>query len=280
MKFFKYQSLGNDFVLIDAMNNQTLWSSLTKNDIIFICHRHFGVGADGVLVITEASHHAQVQCKIFNADGCQAELCINGVRCVAHYLFTQCHFSNQFELHMNNRLITCQVKKQHYNTIHITLNTGKAESCVKKTIQVSNKSITGDVIQFSNPHFVLFKRANVHTLLTEGQYISKHSDFPHQTNVAYVSPTKAKNNSYDISFYERGVGITLSCGSGVSAVMWALYQHKKITPLTPITLKMQGGGMQSYIDQDNQVIQEATAALIFSGTGVRLNDSKSTQPRQ
>jgi len=265
MKFFKYQSLGNDFILIDAITDQKLWSSLKTNDINSICHRHFGIGADGVLVIRQTSKNETAQGRIFNSDGSEAELCINGIRCMAHYLFTQHHFPNQFTLNMNQRSITCHVKKQDSSNIHIELNTGKAEFYQEKTINLSNQSMTGDFIQFSNPHFIIFKEVNNDILLSEGKHISKHPDFPHQTNVAYVTKTNSKENSYDISFYERGAGVTLSCGSGVSAVMWALYQHKKINTLTPITLQMKGGVMQSYIDKNNNIIQEADAHLIFTG---------------
>lgn len=265
MKFFKYQSLGNDFVLIDAIAHQQLWSAFKKNDIKCICHRHFGIGADGVLVIRRISKNENVQCKIFNSDGSEAELCINGIRCIAHFLFTQYHFPIQFVLNMTQRSILCDIKKQNSANIHIILNTGKAESYEKKVIHLSNQPITGNFIQFSNPHFVIFKEISDKDLLFEGESISKHSHFPHQTNVAYVSQTDLKKNSYDLSFYERGVGMTLSCGSGVSAVMWALYQHNKINQSTYVTLKMRGGTMQSYLDKHNNIIQEANVTLVFVG---------------
>lgn len=264
MKFLKYQSLGNDFILIDAIAEPSIRSAFTKIKIQSMCHRHFGIGADGILVIYRLTTNDPVQCEILNSDGSIAELCINGIRCIAHYLFTYHHFPAQFPLKMDKRTIDCYITKNADNDIHITLNTGKAESYHEQTIILpGEKSIAGAAIKFSNPHFIIFKTPNEAILLNEGKVISTHAGFSHQTNVAYV--TQEKENTYRASFYERGAGITLSCGSGASAIMWALYQQKKINAESSITLHMSGGAMQCYIDKDHNIIQKANAKLVYQG---------------
>jgi diaminopimelate epimerase len=266
MEFFKYQSLGNDFILIDGIATPELLSTLPPKKVKSICHRHFGIGADGVLFIYKPTPNKPVQCQILNSDGSTAELCINGIRCVAHYLFTHHHCPTEFILDMGKRSINCQIITHTKSSFHIILNTGKAESYHKQTIMLPNKqSICGDFIQFSNPHFIIFKTVDNEQLHHEGKIISTHNAFPHQTNVAYVSEENTQKNIYAISFYERGVGVTLSCGSGASAVMWALYQRKKITIDSKIILQMSGGIVECSIDKDQNIIQKADAHLVFKG---------------
>ena len=266
MEFFKYQSLGNDFILLDAIASTSSLTHLKPSYIKSLCHRHFGIGADGILTIYPTKASDVIQCDIFNSDGSTAELCINGIRCIANYLFIHHHFPNQFTLKMGGRLIHCHIEGDHQSNTQVTLNTGRAQSYQTKTIQLSEESIDGDCVEFSNPHFIIFKQANDDTVHREGSIISTHTAFKNRTNVAYVNESQSKEKIYDVSFYERGSGITLSCGSGASAVIWALYKRGEIQRLEKIQLCTQGGSTKCYIDHDNNIIQTADAHLVFKGS--------------
>jgi diaminopimelate epimerase len=272
MEFFKYQSLGNDFILFDALKKDSTPLTFKSADVQRICHRHFGIGADGILTIHRPQADSYVYCEIFNNDGSKAELCINGIRCIAHYLVTNHSFEDHFTLKMDKRLIQCQIQKSAPDKVQIILDTGSAESYQVKTISLSHqRPITGDYVRFSNPHFIVFSDIHDMDLKKEAARISTHSDFKDQTNVSYITQKSSKGREYDISFYERGVGPTLSCGSGASAAMWALYQRQKIKRLEKIQLHTQGGLLQCYIDAHDHIIQEASAQLVFKGQLTHFN---------
>jgi diaminopimelate epimerase len=262
MEFIKYQSLGNDFIILDQLK-KTAFRRLSITDIQALCRRQLGVGADGILIMHRQTVTQPIQCGIFNSDGTKAQLCVNGIRCVAHYLVTAYDFPNHFSLEMGSRLITCSIQK-HQSTIKIILNTGKIQLCCIKTIElIDQSSIRGDYIDFSNPHFVIHDAASKTRVLTEGASISTHPDFPNQTNVSYIYQTAP--SEYAIAFYERGAGMTLSCGSGACAAIWSLFQRGKIKQMEKIKLHTQGGSLICYIDADNNIIQEAGASLVFTG---------------
>src|SRR5438045_267055 len=111
--FVKYHSLGNDFIVFDwykrpsfYMHNE-LQEASWKQFVIDMCNRHYGVGADGIVIITNSQQAGMPEMLIFNADGTQAESCLNGLRCVAKYLFTEYHFPESFNIKLGQRIIEC-----------------------------------------------------------------------------------------------------------------------------------------------------------------------------
>ncbi len=129
-------------------------------------------------------------------------------------------------------------------------------------LSISGKVLSGHIVSVGNPHFVIQQKIGLNWLQINGARIEQHRDFPNRTNVEFVWPMDESNN-YKILVHERGCGITLACGSGAAAVMRTLYQLRKVTNNEKIMLNMQGGTIESYLDNDDNVIQQAPAALIF-----------------
>jgi diaminopimelate epimerase len=261
--FYKYQSLGNDYVLFDwlgkTINNvdnviqSDNWSTVVKH----LCDRHFGIGSDGVLVIRK-NLLKQIEAVMFNADGSLGYKCLNGLRCVAHYLVGEKKFPCDLEIFMGDKLMQCSVKDE------IVINVGKVDYQGQHKLSLADSVLTGHIVSAGNPHFVIQQQIDLSWLQTNGACIEQHSDFPNRTNVEFVWPIDESNN-YKILVHERGCGITLACGSGAAAVMRTLYELRKVKNNEKIMLNMQGGTLESYIDNNNDVIQRASATLVFQG---------------
>ena len=126
--FFKYQSLGNDFILLDWLDESKYdfdanWSKLVQ----CLCDRHYGIGADGVLIIRK--NGSELESLIFNADGSYGDKCLNGLRCVAHYLVIQKNYPPKLEIFMGNKLMQCEVGTK------VTINVGQANYQKQQQIQ-------------------------------------------------------------------------------------------------------------------------------------------------
>jgi len=261
MKFYKYQSVGNDFVLLDWMDRSDRevndeiaasdWSSWVKT----ICNRRLGVGADGLLIVK--SNDQQPEVLMFNADGSQAQRCFNGLRCAASFLYGQKKFSKQFEIIMQQS-INCQILSNNL----ITINVGKANYHKEHQIQIADKLLQGHIVNIGNPHFVILEKISLDWLRTHGNEIENYIDFPERTNVEFVWPDKS-NLVYHALVYERGCGITQACGTGAAAIMQTLYRLRKISKEQEITLNMPGGEIKSYLGADGSIIQTAPAMMVY-----------------
>jgi diaminopimelate epimerase len=265
MKFYKYQSVGNDFVLLDWTDrsdqeiNDEIAASDWPNWVEKICNRQLGVGADGLLVVKNKNQQPEVL--MFNADGSQAQRCFNGLRCAASFLYQQKKFPKQFEIIMQQP-INCQMLSENL----ITINVGKATYQKKHQIQIANKLLQGHIVNIGNPHFVILGKVFLDWLKAYGGEIENHVDFPERTNVEFVWP---ENDSvYYALVYERGCGITQACGTGAAAIMQTLYQQDKILKEKEISLNMPGGEIKSYLDVDGSIIQTAPATMVYADDAI------------
>lgn len=253
--FHKYQSLGNDFVLFDCIEKSNLefdsnWTEFVQQ----ICKRHFGVGADGVLIVTKKEDAFETL--IFNADGSNGFKCLNGLRCVANYLVRQKKHNHALKIFMGDQWIDCDVAKE------VNIKIKAPEYINSQTIKIADKELTGHIVSVGNPHFVIFESVDVEWLKDNGHLIEQHEIFPNRTNVEFVWQNQ---DGYNILVYERGCGITMACGTGAAAVMWTLYHEHKVSIDTPVKLNMLGGDLISQIDVDYNITQTALARLVFTG---------------
>ncbi len=211
LPFSKYSGLGNDFIFIDNRFLQLAFDSLVLQKL---CHRHLGIGADGVVVV-ESSSVADCKMRIYNPDGSEAKMCGNALRCL--YLFLEKinkESQKSYRVETCERLLTiskegdlvrCQMGNVHSVKLH-------------QLIKLSQLSITGHFLNTGVPHFIIFvdelDKVNVAIL---GETISHHPAFaPERTNVNFVS--KLGHSELEIRTFERGVeGETLACGTGACA---------------------------------------------------------------
>lgn len=245
MNFFKYESLGNDFIIFE--NEQ----QFTPEQIRALCNRNFGIGADGVLVVSTIQD--KIKAEIFNSDGSTPEVCYNGLRCVADFVHKKTD-KNKFTILMGKKEIACVVEE-----FGIVTNVGVGSFLGQETIF----TFIGDVINVGNPHFVIFEKIELDWLKQNGKLIESHIKFPNKINTEFV--WKIAPAKYETLVYERGCGITLACSSGAAAITIALLKRKEIKPDEKISISMLGGSLNSWISHNNEIFLEAGANMVFEG---------------
>ncbi len=281
--FYKYQSLGNDFIIIDAYNKdkellqEKISSPKWKKFVINSCKRHFGIGADGVLIISNGKSKTEIipELLVYNTDGSTAEICLNGLRCAALHLIDFHDIGRTFKFKSGKKIVTGSINK-NFITTKIS---GLLYSGIQK-IKIDNQELTGHVVNAGNPHFIFQKKVTKEWLAANGNKIESHKNFKNKTNVEFISPNlkdkkdiNRKNISdFDVLVYERGVGPTLSCSSGAAAICWYLYKNKKsektfnvIEETQKITLNFLGGQAICFVDKNKQVNVIASAKMVFKG---------------
>ncbi len=257
INFTKYHGTGNDFILIDNRKNQVSLSEvLIKN----LCDRHFGIGADG-LIILKKSEHYDFEMQYFNSDGKEGTMCGNGARCVIF-------FARQLGIIPNKTVFTA-IDGLHEGQI---LNINKDEAIAKiriNDISKIEKIENAYFIDTGSPHYILFsdniKNINIKK---EGKKIRYSKQFhPYGTNVDFV---EINNDQVFVRTYERGVEEeTLSCGTGVVAVAAAIYlRNNKLIVYNINTL---GGLLKvSFRPETNKrftdVWLEGTSNKVFNGS--------------
>ncbi len=251
--FYKYQGTGNDFILID--NRDLFFDKSNTDNIAKMCHRKFGIGADG-LILLENSENNDFKMVYFNADGNESTMCGNGGRCIVHFahflgiIDKRCTFEAIDGLHyasIENKQIKLQmidVPNVFPKSDSVFLDTGSPHHITfNDNIATINVKEKGKKIRYGKPYF------------TEG------------TNVNFVQ--QINNNTFKVRTYERGVeDETLSCGTGVTAVAIAAYETKKTTK-TSVILETLGGNLEvSFTPKNNSytnVFLKGTAIQVFKG---------------
>ena len=214
--FSKMHGLGNDFVVIDAINQRINGKRLP---IKKIADRHFGIGCDQVLLI-ESSAHADFLCRIFNSDGSEAEQCGNGLRCVARYVHELgLHASNTLTIETAAGLFPAEIRD--YDNICITFPPADLSASTHKfTLPPLAQEVTGSALSLGNPHFIIKLSDNpTITLNQAGFLVSTHSTFPEGANVGFVETVH--KDHIRLRTFERGSGETNACGSNACAAVAA-----------------------------------------------------------
>ena len=254
--FVKYHSLGNDFILFDWRHkdasavidsvHEPQWGPYVQE----LCRRHFGIGANGVLVLVQPN-----ELLIFNEDGSLAETCLNGLRCAADYLIS----NGSVQIRMGQRLCTCSLADGM-----IVSEVGRVECDSSETLSIGSETLLGYRVSVGNPHFIIMKETTERWLSCHGKSIESHELFPRKTNVEFVWPT-SEPFSYRVLVFERGCGLTLACGSGAAAITGLLANLGRISVGQKLTLQMPGGQIVSWIEPTGRVMLSAQAHQVFSG---------------
>ena len=265
INFIKMHGLGNDFVIIDRRIHNI---EITKQVISKLSDRKTGAGCDQVITIenkTSDTHDVNIQ--IFNPNGDSAEACGNGTRCVAKILFNENNSSNiklksmAGILHaqkINDKLISVNLGKISNNWAEIPL--AKKVDTMNLPIKFENLS-TGVAVNVGNPHVVFFgKNIEEFNLEKFGPQIENNSLFPEKINVEIVEIIDRK--TIKMRVWERGVGITLACGSGACAAVYAS-MIKKLTS-NDVEVKLTKGSLQIKI-KNNEAIMIGPAEISYQG---------------
>jgi diaminopimelate epimerase len=227
LRFTKMHGLGNDFVVIDALNQSV---SLGPDQIRMLANRRFGVGCDQVLLVEKARlAGTDFRYRIFNADGNEVEQCGNGARCFARYVRDR-GFSDADLITVETRggVISLELKEDGQITVNMGVPVLEPDNIPFKVpsqaltyrIAVANRQLEISAVSMGNPHAVIrvpdVDTASVSAL---GPRIESHSSFPNQVNVGFMQVVD--RNAIRLRVYERGVGETLACGTGACAAVVA-----------------------------------------------------------
>ncbi|MDA0713229.1 MAG: diaminopimelate epimerase [bacterium] len=290
LSFYKYQGLGNDFVIIDEMNVSVKTAgeknpSLSFSTLSKLCDRNYGVGADGVLTVFATSNAETVAyMHITNADGSIAEMCGNGLRCVVQWLIDQGKVEPNFK---GNILTDSGVRSIQVKNNLITVDMGLADftsaanrgEVVEKwfslpaELGVLESKIKGTAVKVGNQHLVLDYMANDDEIIKLGPYFSGLPLFPKKANIEFVEILN--QHEIKLTVWEHGVGLTLACGTGACAAVSALVKNKHLPANKEIIVKLKGGTLCVTVYEENDKkfadrirlrnIMSGSAEHVFSG---------------
>jgi diaminopimelate epimerase len=257
--FEKYEGLGNDFLLVETDDAQ----AVTPEQAAALCDRRFGVGGDGVLLLLPAREPgADVRMRVINADGSIPEMCGNGVRCLAlHVARARPMERGIVRVETDAGLRACEVD-DHRSGGRVTVDMGHVTLQGDRAIDVEGRQVVVAAADTGNPHAILFgpfSRAEVEHL---GPRLSKHPAFPRGTNVEFAS---AASDGIDLVVWERGVGITLACGTGACATAAVACAKGLARRGAPIRVHLPGGGLEVTIHADGRATMTGPAHHVFSG---------------
>ncbi len=272
MRFTKMEGLGNDFILINGMK-ETLPEDLSAFSKT-ICDRHFGVGADGVLLVLP-SDIADIRMVILNSDGSEAQMCGNGIRCFAMYVYEKGILGKSaFAVETRAGIIRPELKFDGEIVAKVRVDLGmprtkpkeipveiEGEDALAYRLVLDGKEWELNCVSMGNPHCVLFvpdAAALVHTL---GPVLECHPIFPEHTNVEFVE--FIDRNTVKMRVYERGCGETLACGTGGAAVTVAAVKLG-ITDRN-VTVRLLGGDLEYEYREDGHIWMTGPAKRVAEG---------------
>ena len=250
LPFIKMHGLGNDYVYIDCFPKTTA-ELIAKTDLADLARRvsdrHFGIGSDGLVLILP-SKEADAKMRIFNADGSEAEMCGNAIRCVAKYLYESGLSKN---IHMEIRTLagmrTLSLKVVGGIVEQVTVNMG-IPVVSPQTLLSDSTPIGYTAVNMGNPHAVFFRDAI--------------PQLPANTNVEFVRVRNTKE--LDVRVIERGSGETLACGTGACASAVAAIFHE-LTERN-VTVHLPGGDLQiQWKESTSPVFMTGPATEVFRG---------------
>ena len=273
IEFIKMEGAGNDYVYLDLLKDSydVDFSDLAKK----IADRHFGVGGDGLVLMME-SREADYRMRMFNADGSEAEMCGNAIRCVGKYLYDRAYLDNrEFSIETLVGIKNLSIFETDEDSKAVKLRVDMGEPVLKgrdipvqfdmePVIGVEVRGYEGTAMSMGNPHFVIFvDEISDNHVLIDGPLLEKAPEFPNRINVEFVSVIDRDN--IEMRVWERGSGETLACGTGACASAVASVLNDKTS--REMNVKLLGGTLRIEWDEaSNTVYMTGPATEVFSGT--------------
>jgi len=269
LKFTKMHGLGNDFVVLDGINQSV---NLDQQQIRLLADRHFGIGCDQILLVEKASGQADFRYRIFNADGNEVEQCGNGARCFVRYVHDHgLTKKNEIRIETLSGVISPRLEVNG----NITVNMGKpifepkeipfiAEKyALAYQLEIQDKPVKISVLSMGNPHAVrIIQDIENAPVNSEGALIEMHPRFPKRVNVGYMQVIDRKH--IKLRVFERGAGETLACGTGACAAVVAGINLDLLD--NQVTVSTRGGELQiSWNGQGEPVWMTGPAVTVFEG---------------
>ena len=270
MKYTRYHGLGNDYIVL---RTQDLDAPLTPHRVVAICHRNFGVGSDGIVLIDEANASG-ISVRILNPDGSEAETSGNGMRIAARALHDlgvvagdrfvmRAKGDREIQAQIFNPQTLIQVSLGEAKFLSSAIPaTGSEREIIAELLEVDGVSLSINCVNVGNPHcVVLHSKDCKDDVLRFGPYLEHHPMFPERINVQFAQVLNRKELGVEI--WERGAGYTLASGSSASAV--ACVARKQGLVDSEVTVHMPGGDLAISIDDNWNLELAGPVTKISSG---------------
>ena len=286
LPFVKAEGTGNDFVVVDLRPGQpAARAGRSPEDpatVREICDRHFGVGADGVLAILPSTS-GDARMRVLNADGSEAEMCGNGLRCVAKVLYESDPALRRPTLRIETGagVLTCTLEiaagvvtnvteemgRPRLTRSEIPLAPGGETRALRETIRAREREFRFTAVSMGNPHAVIFVDGDEDLrALAEiyGPVLEVADRFPRRTNVEFA---RVRGSEIDLVVWERGSGLTLACGTGACATVVAACLEERLTPGAETPVHLPGGTLSITVAPDYTGVRlRGPARIAFTGT--------------
>ena len=262
MKFTKMHGLGNDYLYVYGEAPDDV-AALSRR----LSDRHFGAGSDGMIFIS-SSAVADFKMRIFNADGSEAMMCGNGIRCVGKYVYEKGYTDKtRLQIETLSGIRALQLRLRGEQVTGVTVMMGVAETGPERTLTVNGREYTYIPVSVGNPHAVFFTDDAEQVPLTElGPVIERHPDFPDGVNAEFVeviSDTKLR-----MRVWERGSGVTMACGTGSCASVAAAVSKGSCRPGDTVSVVLDGGTLEIVVCEDGAVSMTGPAQTVYEGETV------------
>ena len=280
--FTKMQGAGNDFVLLEAKKINSDWTQMAVD----MCDRHYGIGADGLLVLLP-SQLAKFRMRMFNPDGSEAEACGNGLRCIAKYILDMgLADAGVEELFVETlggvRGVKFNKTKGEAIEIQVSMGAPKFDAqdipvivdseednvvdikpILQKQISLGSRELLLNLVSMGNPHAIYFEQYPISgfPLFQIGPEVEQHKVFPNRINFEVANILN--QNQIEARVWERGVGETLACGSGACAVAVAAQILGYIG--SEVSIKLPGGTLAVKWDKKGEVQLSGPTETVFTG---------------
>ena len=281
MRFGKYHGLGNDFLVVDlrVVRGDVAAAAQDPKVVQALCDRQFGVGGDGVLAILPAAG-ADARMRVLNSDGSEAEMCGNGIRCVAKYLHDRGGVKkDSIAIDTGAGRLVCDVHARGGAIETVTVQMGAprllrgeipmtgpaTERCIEQPLDVTGKPVT--CVSMGNPHAITFvsSRDEARRLAeTIGPKVEHHAWFPRRTNAEFAHVVGRRE--IDLWVWERGCGITLACGTGACATTVAAVVTGRCDEGEEVRVHLPGGDLIITVARGlTGVAMRGPALFVFDG---------------
>jgi diaminopimelate epimerase len=260
MKFTKMEGAGNDFVVLDFTKEAF---SLSPEKIRKLSDRHFGIGADQVLVVEMASKPGlDFRYRIFNADGGEVEQCGNGARCFVKFVHAR-GLTQKREIRVETLGGIIAPRLEDDGEVSVDMGPPNVEMPLLQKLDLENQSLEATILSIGNPHAVQIvddvERAPV---TTQGPLLERHARFPNRVNAGYLQVRDRRRARLRV--WERGAGETLACGTGACAAVVTGILRGLLD--SPVTVETRGGTLTiAWAGGDNAVWMKGPARSVFEG---------------
>ncbi|KAJ4786767.1 Diaminopimelate epimerase [Rhynchospora pubera] len=282
LNFVKYHGLGNDFIMVD--NRDSPLPLITPDQAVKLCHRNFGIGADGVIFVMPGTNGTDYTMRIFNSDGSEPEMCGNGVRCFARFVadLENHQGKHSFTIHTGAGLIVPEIQEDGQVKVDMgqpilagpevptKIPGTQNDAVVKAGLEVDGLTWNVTCVSMGNPHCITFGTADSQGLEVDkiklaeiGPKFEHHELFPARTNTEFVQILSRSHLKMRV--WERGAGATLACGTGACATVVAAVLEGHAERRCIVDLP--GGPLEiEWREEDNHIYMTGPAESVFYGS--------------